>query len=358
MNAPYLLRPIEYMDYAKPLHVVEEVNAAGRRVATFEGTADELAVAINVVDNWRASHAYPLNSFHTTLKGKARKVAGNALTAQRIKRLESICFKLSNERNMKLSQMQDIGGCRAVMPTIADAYELMHSYDANPVAHSRGNDKDYIKEPKSTGYRGIHLKYRFVGRKGSKEWSDLKIEIQVRTLLQHKWATAVEAAGTFTKQALKSSRGSTEWLRFFALMSSIFAVKEGQALVPDTPATYKALCEEICELNRQYHIQSTFAQYSTIITHIEKEKGAKYFLLKLDPVNYVVTVNSFKSNESQLANRAYTYEETRVPQGSGIQVVLVSVASISALRRAYPNYFLDTQDFLRELSEVTGVAIP
>jgi ppGpp synthetase/RelA/SpoT-type nucleotidyltranferase len=358
MNAPYLPRWFDAMDYAKPRHPIPEVNAAGKRVATLEGTASQLAQAIDIVDNWRASHSYPLNSFHTTLKGKARKVAGNALTAQRIKRLESICFKLSNEPTMKLSQMQDIGGCRAVVPSIADVYELVYSYDANPVAHTRGNDKDYIQEPKSSGYRGVHLKYRFLGRKSSKDWSDLKIEIQIRTLLQHKWATAVEAAGTFTKQALKSNRGSTEWLRFFALMSSIFALKEEQPTIPGTPTTYPELCEEVRELNRQYHIQSTFAQYSAIITHIEKERGAKYFLLKLDPVNYVVTVTSFRSNESQLANRAYTHEETKVPQGSGIQVVLVSVSSISALRRAYPNYFLDTQDFLRELAGVTGVAIP
>jgi len=42
--------------------------------------------------------------------------------------------------------------------------------------------------------------------------------------LQHAWATAVEAVGIFTKQALKSNIGDGEWLRLFALMSSEIAV--------------------------------------------------------------------------------------------------------------------------------------
>ena len=35
-------------------------------------------------------------------------------------------------------------------------------------------------------------------------------------------------------------------------------------------------------------------------------------------------------------------------------VVLVSVSSIAALKRAYPNYFLDTADFLSEVAAITG----
>jgi hypothetical protein len=55
-----------------------------------------------------------------------------------------------------------------------------------------------------------------------------RIEIQIRSKLQHLWATAVETAQIFTGQALKSKvkNASADWLRFFALTSSAFALRE------------------------------------------------------------------------------------------------------------------------------------
>jgi hypothetical protein len=340
------------MDYAKPLYTIQEVNAAGRRMADVERWDDETYKAVLIIDNWRAAHAYPLNSFHITLKNRVSKVCDGSVTAQRIKRLESIAFKLVNEKNMKLSQMQDIGGCRAVLQTIDQVYEMRDAYVTKVVTHVPIGEKDYIADPRPTGYRGVHLKYRFSGKANSKPWNGLKIEIQLRTFLQHKWATAVEAAGTFTQAALKSNRGKQEWLRFFALMSSIFAIREGCPTIPGTPGTLKELCDEIRQLDAEHQIKSMFTQYSAIIPHIEKRKGAKYFLVTLNPTKLEVNVQGYKSNESQLANKAYTYAETMMAKDKFTQVVLVSVSSINTLKRAYPNYFLDTQDFLRDVSLV------
>lgn len=41
--------------------------------------------------------------------------------------------------------------------------------------------------------------------------------------------------------------------------------------------------------------------------------------------------------------------EESIKEKTNSQVVLVSAGSIDALRKAYPNYFLDTEDFLRRL---------
>jgi len=40
------------------------------------------------------------------------------------------------------------------------------------------------------------------------------IEIQIRSKLQHIWATAVETVGFFTGQAIKSNEGEKEWNDF------------------------------------------------------------------------------------------------------------------------------------------------
>ncbi|HEX4854835.1 RelA/SpoT domain-containing protein [Arenimonas sp.] len=336
------------MNYLTPQFSVSEVNRAARSLIAADDAAD-LQFEKTVVDNWRVAHQFPLNSMYMTLKGRVKRVSAKALTAQRIKRLPSIRAKLLDRPEMKLSQMQDVGGCRAVMPTLDALLEVRDVYLSRPITHQFGGEKDYISHPKTTGYRGIHLKYRFAGNGRSEPWKGLKIEVQLRTLLQHKWATAVEAAATFTNAQLKSNQGSAEWLRFFALMSSYFAIQEGCPIVPGTPRGVEEIRREVRALNRQHHIVETFERYSVIIPHIERRTDAVYFLVTLDPLQREVSVVGYKKRFFAAANNAYLAAEGSLPEATTKQVVLVSVSSITALKKAYPNYFLDTQDFLREV---------
>jgi hypothetical protein len=347
--------------YAKPNYQRQDFNRAGKAMRDWLATGNrppQLDQAFDLIDNWRSSHSFPLNSFTMTLKNRAKKVNQRALLSQRIKRLPSIALKLLDRPEMKLTQMQDIAGCRAVMPTLKEVYDLRDVYRLSPLIHPTAGDweKDYIADPKDSGYRGIHLKYRFCGRAQSLPYNDLKVEIQIRTLLQHKWATAVEAAGTFTKAALKSNRGSPEWLRFFALMGSVFAIQEACPTVPNTPTDLQTLHDEIRALNRSTRIETALASYRKILPTLSRANGAKYFLVVLDPVTEKVDVFGFKAEESRIANRAYTETEKQLAKDSLTQVVLVSVSSAANLKRAYPNYFLDTEDFLREVRLITGGA--
>ena len=75
--------------------------------------------------------------------------------------------------------------------------------------------------------------------------------MQLRTKLQHAWAPAVETVGTFIRQALKSSQGEEEWLRFSAFMGTAIALREKQSLVPGTPQDRSKLVSEL----RQYASQ-------------------------------------------------------------------------------------------------------
>ena len=128
---------------------------------------EELEWAFTVINNWRACHSYPLQAIKMTLKQRAKSVNPSALTAQRLKRLPSIAIKLRDNPTMKLSQMQDIGGCRAVMPNIADARKLIKIYERSraknprhgrPIQHER---YDYIGNPKPDGYRSHHLIFKY-----------------------------------------------------------------------------------------------------------------------------------------------------------------------------------------------------
>lgn len=62
---------------------------------------------------------------------------------------------------MSLTQMQDIGGCRAVTSKIEEVYRLKDLFEESRFDHEFKNEKDYIYQPKDDGYRGIHLIYKF-----------------------------------------------------------------------------------------------------------------------------------------------------------------------------------------------------
>lgn len=104
----------------------------------------------------------------------------------------------------------------------------------------------------------------------------------------------MEPADTFTKQALKASRGRTELARFFALMSSVYAFREGAPLVPGTPTNLQELFSEISDLNNRFQMAALFADYAAIFPRVEQKKGATYFLLTLDPVKRVARVKGFR----------------------------------------------------------------
>src|SRR5262245_31811127 len=175
-----------------------------------------------IAENWRASHAMPLLTFRMGLTKRARRVAPEGLIAQRLKRMSSVLNKLTREPNMKLSQMQDLGGCRAIVSDVQAVDRLFDLYRRphETLFEPEGSLKcyDYIRNPKADGYRGIHVVGRYRPRLEKNEaWNGHRIEIQLRTRLQHAFATAVETVTTFMRYPLKSGGGPEDWRRFFAL---------------------------------------------------------------------------------------------------------------------------------------------
>jgi hypothetical protein len=333
-----------------------EVNRAGA-VLCGKRRADvqEKIHALDVVNNFRASHAFPLNTFQMTLRKRASRISSEAYIGQRIKRLESITRKL-NSGTMKLSQMQDVAGCRAVMPNISQTLNLAARYKSVS-EHRFVNFKDYIQNPKSDGYRGVHLIFEFQGRKSnqaSQSFNGSKIEIQIRTRAQHAWATAVEAVGTFTRQALKWQGGSDDWRRFFVLMSSASALREGFPVVEQTSFNMAHIRSELIGLEKRLRVREVLRSYSLALNYAGsiKRSDAKLMLLHMKPREEKLQVRGFKTLDVALANKMYIDLEQQIDPSSGEQAVLVRVDSVHALAKAFPNYFLDTQIFSQQISAI------
>jgi len=361
------------MEWAVPKYAKKRVNWAGKILLVdqprfdwsasnehefggpeYNAWAQDYIAALDIINNWRSSHNFPLNTFHIGLKRRAKIIDAHAITAQRIKRLASIETKLRRFPTMTLSQMQDIGGCRAIVSDATRVARLCESYAESDLKHIASQTDNYIDTPKESGYRGVHLIYRYHSDK-KQDYNSLKIEIQLRSQLQHAWATAVETVGAFVKQALKSSLGEEEWLRFFSLMDAALAFKENTAPVPGTPSAYSDLVKELREHARSLEVSSRLRAFAASLQYYEGAQSTKnhYYLMEVNNAQRTVSVTGFKQSESDKATAKYLEVEKKIKENSpNSDAVLVSVDSMNSLRQAYPNYFLDTGVFLRVLGEI------
>ena len=341
------------MAWARPQHSRSKVNEAGEILIkdTLLKTDDDY---LTIINNWRSSHGFPLNTFQSGLRTRGRNVFSKCLVAQRIKRLSSIVAKLRRFPTMTLSQMQDIGGCRVVLKSANQVRELHQQYLESSIKHSLHTTDDYIASPRESGYRGLHLIYTYYSDRNS-TYNGLKIEMQFRSFEQHAWATAVETVGTFVQQALKSSQGEEGWLRFFSLMGSALAIKEKTPLVPGTPTSQKELRDELRHYSQILDVENRLIAYGAalLVTERVDDKKAHFFVIKLNPQKKEVSVTSFQQSDSDSAAQNYISAEKEVANIPGGEAVLVSVDSATSLRRAFPNYFLDTRRFLILLRQET-----
>lgn len=350
------------MSYATPQYSKKAVTRAG--VTLITPLSDEASLnayfdALDIINNWRSSHIYPLQAIKNTLANRAKKIDKTVISAQRLKRLSSIQTKLSLLGNSQLGGMQDIGGCRAILKTVEQVNKLVDVYDLADIKNPLGRPKlidsdDYILNPKASGYRSVHLVIKYESfAQTCQAWNGLKIEIQIRSRLQHYWATAVETASTILGEPLKSGKGNKKWIRFFALAGSAFAAIEKSELVPNTPTDWNELCGEIKALWFELQI-SNFLEGCVITTDLSKKNLKTYerFLLRLDSKEQRISVKGYAQNDILKATQEYLLAEKETADKFEIQVVLVSVDSLSKLRIAYPNYYADTTGFLNAIKAI------
>ena len=343
------------MEWAQPRYSRREVNWAGSCLVRFvELEEAESDRAIDIVNNFRAAHAFPLNTLQNRLRTRANRIDRNSIVAQRLKRLSSIWAKLELFRQMELWDMQDIGGCRAVVSTLDDIEQLVETFKTSRIRHKLAHEDNYVQQPRDSGYRSRHLIYRYISDR-NEVYKGLKVEIQIRTPLQHAWATTVETVDAFTQQALKSSRGRSDWERFFQLMGTEMAFSEGTPAVAGTPTNRQELRQELRSCANELQVIDSLVGFATALGVTQRAsaraRDADYFLLSLDNVAKRLSVTGYKRSALRQASQAYAKREKQIRDERGKDTVLVSVDSIRNLKRAYPNYFADTKIFVQALRE-------
>lgn len=329
------------------------IDKAGNILANDSSSDSDINWALEVLSNWRAYHAPAMDNLAKTFKKHIKRISAseNTFVAQRLKRTQSIIYKLSRFDGMKLSRMQDIGGLRAVLINLNQVNKLVEIRNNYRSPHEIQKIYNYNDNPKPDGYRGIHLIYKM-----NYKVTNL-IEIQIRTQLQHYWATAVEIIDTSQKTSIKLGKGEKKWKDFFKLLSSAFALKEGTKKLDIHKGLRKAsiikrLQEMMVDLEVIYRLQMISHAFHFIKNKDETGRKGHYSILILDSDKKNVMIRNFSSSDVNEATKEYMQIEAENLKKRNVNVVLVNSGDINKLQKSYPNYFMDTRMLINRLREI------
>lgn len=352
------------MNYTK-----SQIKKAGEYLAKNEHdiTNSEYSKSLDILSYHRSCHEQSLNNAVELVSACAREVEHSAIIGKRLKRAPSIIEKLQRYSTMKLNTMQDIGGCRAILSTEKKVIKVVRLLKKK----CSFRIDDYISKPKKDGYRGIHL----IGNFPNDAAEERAIEIQVRTVLQHSWATAVEIIDLFTGQALKASRGNEDWKDFFTAASQQLALIEKVKIGKNAsqPQLAKLITEliineknhvlkksyvdnmyKLYKLDKKLSVMDKFSAFTQSIKlaneHLDSVTEAQYTLLTIDTKNKKLNSTLFSKEQFDNAASEYLLAEKSAIIDDGIVVALVSADSLGGLKEAYPNYFADSSIFIKHIN--------
>lgn len=137
--------------------------------------------------------------------GRIQKELGLKPTGRQPKTVESITEKLRRE-SIRLTQIQDIAGCRVVVPDVVRQDEVVRALS---VLFKSASIVDRRRKP-SHGYRAVHIIVTHLGK---------TVEIQIRTELQDAWAELSEKLSNIEDPSIKYGGGDEQIQNILTLES-------------------------------------------------------------------------------------------------------------------------------------------
>lgn len=328
-----------------------QVRKAGENVKDDKATNEDY----KTISLWRSKHisimTAMVNAINKKLKVKNLKAI---IVARRLKRLSSIEFKLKRFPNMKFDTMQDIAGVRVVFKELQQVknfqmlMENTYSKEDKKIKFKLISTKDYIQKPKDDGYRSIHQIFEHKDDK-------MHLELQIRTQLQHYWATAVEVLGMKGESKIKQGKGEDYHKEFFKLSSALFSYTENTTISSKYKSlSKKDICKKIAGLNQKHNILKNLSGLAISGQNIERranEKKDYYFIVVLNFETNTLSITGFNRKNFAEAKKFYDSYEQDSKEKQNTDVVLISLDKFKLLKQAYPNYYLDSGSFIRVIKK-------
>ena len=295
---------------------------------------------LRMLQTLRLSYKEPLATIFKSIERVAYKVDHDSICTYRVKRIESIISKLVRFPEMQVNRAEDIAGCRCIMSSTEKTYELydrlMRNRDRLPFV-IKGVIHDYIKEPKKSGYRSIHINAVL------KDGDNRRIEIQLRSLEHHNWATLVEITDLLYSFKLKehgkdSNDDLFEFHRLLSLPRQAVSKKE-KYFIADTVIKYRYI-EKIGEVFARNYLDVRRQWNRMRLQHDH------FFLISTgsDGTPDFMGFSSFEQAEQAYFDKFINNEENR-----NIVLTHLQQTDFTKISVAYSNYFLTFNNTLTHI---------
>jgi ppGpp synthetase/RelA/SpoT-type nucleotidyltranferase len=325
-----------------PLPSKAKIDRAGLALAKNQfRNDDEYFELEEVFDEYRKAHLQPLSETTLELQHLLTNYGAQYYIAQRLKRKPQIVRKL-NRLSVRLTQLQDIGGCRIIVQKNADV-DRLHKYLTEKVKAQNifviDRSTDYRELGRDdTGYRSLHV---ILKRSG------VHLELQIRSRIQHYWSESIERTSVIYGYHLKESEGDAKVIGYFKNLSDVFyEIEAGRE-----PSLEKRLkvnelrdaCEQIIQQSDRHKVFDSYVNEDIIRTLTEKESrnpaGLNNWILVFDWNAGAFVSWDIVSRNPNDAVESYIEYERMFPVESGYEVVLVGSSEVATVRQTHSHYF-------------------
>lgn len=312
-----------------------QVNKIGRKIRNSIQIGNEISHEdLLKLQEYRTSFQADLASVFNQISSLSKKERRDSIVSFRIKRIESILSKIARQPTMALGNMGDIAGCRVLLYSDEALRGLVKKFKA---VFNVKDYNDYLLDAKEDGYRGYHLYIE------SPIDSTKLIEIQLRTVAAHKWASLVEIIDILYNVKIKEGEKNEEFEEFLLLLA-----KKDELTIKD-----KLRIIEIDKNNSIYFkLNEVFIQ-----NHLQVRKD--WVSLSKSSNNYfIIEVDSDKKS-NLISFESYQKAETKYfemfgeKNQSNFVLTHIEKPNYKRVCIAYASYMLVNHDYLEDWSEFT-----
>ena len=317
-----------------------KIDKSGRALSNAGELTEEILELEEVFDSYRAAHLEPLSKTTLELQKWLHDYGGNYYIAQRLKRKPQILRKLKR-LSVRLTQLQDIGGCRIIVNSnrdVDDLVEFIRSQMSRDKNFKLQRITDYRDRGRDiTGYRSVHLILMI---------EDRVLELQIRSRIQHYWAESIERTSVIYGHHLKEQEGDVAVINYFKELSDVFyEIESGRN--PSIAAKIsldrlRVQAQEIIEISDKNRVFHSFVNEDIVKTLTAAQGGSESlnnWIIVFDWNTGAFLTWEVVGREPSEAIRKYIYYENQFTSADNYEVVMIGSSDIATVRQTHSHYF-------------------